>query len=79
MTIIAIVAFIFAACKKTRADEVLVYPNPATNYIIFDATSNASKHNSFKINSLILDQYFYLINIKFQVLFQVLHNPQLWC
>lgn len=48
LAFIAITPFVFTACKK-HGEEIIVYPNPATSYVIFDATNNANKHKNGEI------------------------------
>ncbi|MEZ5017852.1 MAG: T9SS type A sorting domain-containing protein [Flavipsychrobacter sp.] len=40
----SMIIILFAACAKKKAEQILVYPNPATTYIVFDATKTADKH-----------------------------------
>ncbi|MBZ0100296.1 MAG: T9SS type A sorting domain-containing protein [Taibaiella sp.] len=44
LAFIAVITLTFTACKK-KAAPISVYPNPATTYIIFDATSNTDYKN----------------------------------
>lgn len=43
--LIAVALILFTACKK-KGDSIVVYPNPASSYIILDASSNSSKHKN---------------------------------
>lgn len=47
--LIMLIAIGNTACKKTKADDMKVYPNPANTYVIFDATSSAGKHKNGEI------------------------------
>lgn len=44
----AIAFLMVVACKK-KGDEISVYPNPASDYVVFDATTNAEKHKNGEI------------------------------
>lgn len=48
--LILLMAFSNTSCKKTKADDIKVYPNPATTYIVFDASASASKHKDGEIH-----------------------------
>lgn len=49
LAVIMVAALIFTACKKNKEVQLSVYPNPATDYIIFDATNSVSKHKNGEI------------------------------
>lgn len=45
LALIIIVAVVFTACKKSKEGKIIVYPNPATDYIIFDVSESSSYKN----------------------------------
>lgn len=45
LAITVITAAGFAACNKKKGEEIKVYPNPATTYIVFDAGGSSKFKN----------------------------------
>lgn len=48
LALIMVLAVVFTACKKSKEGKIVVYPNPATDYIIFDV-SESSNYKSGEI------------------------------
>lgn len=46
LILFTVVTALLISCDKKKAEEIVVYPNPATTYIIFDATKSADKHKN---------------------------------